>query len=207
MVSQKEVGKMPKETFFNLNSEKRKKIEEAILEEFSKTPIEKASISNIITNANIPRGSFYQYFEDKEDAIKYIIENFIETEQKKMCEILKSTNGNIFDASLSIFDHIIERAMIPEKLKLYKNIFSELRRNNTNFFKVKKENLKNNVELCINKEMFKFENDEELYSFLEIVNCITRIAILDVVSKRKADKEAKENLKRQLDMLKFGVLK
>lgn len=198
---------MPKDTFFNLNSEKRKKIEEAILEEFSKTPIEKASISNIITNANIPRGSFYQYFEDKEDAIKYIIENFIETEQKKMCEILKSTNGNIFDASLSIFDHIIERAMIPEKLKLYKNIFSELRRNNTNFFKVKKENLKNNVELCINKEMFKFENDEELYSFLEIVNCITRIAILDVVSKRKADKEAKENLKRQLDMLKFGVLK
>ena len=198
---------MPKETFFNLNPEKRRKIEEAILEEFSKTPIEKASISNIIINANIPRGSFYQYFEDKEDAIKYIIENFIETEQKKMCEILKSTNGNIFDASLSIFDHIIERAMIPEKFKLYKNIFSELRRNNTNFFKVKKENLKNNMELCINKEMFKFENDEELYSFLEIVNCITRIAILDVVSKRKTDKDAKENLKRQLDMLKFGVLK
>ena len=198
---------MPKETFFNLNPEKRRKIEEAILEEFSKTPIEKASISNIITNANIPRGSFYQYFEDKEDAIKYIIENFIETEQKKMCEILKSTNGNIFDASLSIFDHIIEIAMIPEKFKLYKNIFSELRRNNTNFFKVKKENLKNNMELCINKEMFKFENDEELYSFLEIVNCITRIAILDVVSKRKTDKDAKENLKRQLDMLKFGVLK
>ena len=198
---------MPKETFFNLNPEKRRKIEEAILEEFSKTPIEKASISNIITNANIPRGSFYQYFEDKEDAIKYIIENFIETEQKKMCEILKSTNGNIFDASLSIFDHIIERAMIPEKFKLYKNIFSELRRNNTNFFKVKKENLKNNMELCINKEMFKFENDEELYSFLEIVNCITRIAILDVVSKRKTDKDAKENLKRQLDILKFGVLK
>ena len=198
---------MPKETFFNLNPEKRRKIEEVILEEFSKTPIEKASISNIITNANIPRGSFYQYFEDKEDAIKYIIENFIETEQKKMCEILKSTNGNIFDASLSIFDHIIERAMIPEKFKLYKNIFSELRRNNTNFFKVKKENLKNNMELCINKEMFKFENDEELYSFLEIVNCITRIAILDVVSKRKTDKDAKENLKRQLDMLKFGVLK
>ena len=198
---------MPKETFFNLNPEKRRKIEEAILEEFSKTPIEKASISNIITNANIPRGSFYQYFEDKEDAIKYIIENFIETEQKKMCEILKSTNGNIFDASLSIFDHIIERAMIPEKFKLYKNIFSELRRNNTNFFKVKKENLKNNMELCINKEMYKIENDEELYSFLEIVNCITRIAILDVVSKRKTDKDAKENVKRQLDMLKFGVLK
>ena len=51
------------------------------------------------------------------------------------------------------------------------------------------------------------EYDEELYSFLEIVNCITRIAILDVVSKRKTDKDAKENLKRQLDMLKFGVLK
>ena len=198
---------MPKQTFFNLKEEKKEKIEKALIKEFSNNTFEKASISNIIAEANIPRGSFYQYFEDKEDAIKYIIENFIETEQKKMCEILKSTNGNIFDASLSIFDHIIERAMIPEKFKLYKNIFSELRRNNTNFFKVKKENLKNNMELCINKEMFKFENDEELYSFLEIVNCITRIAILDVVSKRKTDKDAKENLKRQLDMLKFGVLK
>ena len=68
---------MPKETFFNLNPEKRRKIEEAILEEFSKTPIEKASISNIITNANIPRGSFYQYFESKEELIDFIIEQHL----------------------------------------------------------------------------------------------------------------------------------
>ena len=65
---------MPKSTFFNLSPEKREKIEKAIENEFGRTTFEKASISNIIENAKIPRGSFYQYFEDKEDAIKYIVQ-------------------------------------------------------------------------------------------------------------------------------------
>ena len=36
-------------------------------------PIEKALISNIIRDAGIPRGSFYQYFEDIDDAYYYVI--------------------------------------------------------------------------------------------------------------------------------------
>ena len=65
---------MPKATFYNLNSEKKEKIEKALRHEFSQNTFEKASISNIIEEGQIPRGSFYQYFEDKEDALKYIIE-------------------------------------------------------------------------------------------------------------------------------------
>ena len=57
---------MPKSTFFNLNEEKRIKIEKALKTEFSRGSFEEASVSNIVTNAQIPRGSFYQYFEDKE---------------------------------------------------------------------------------------------------------------------------------------------
>ena len=68
---EKEVFNVPKSTFFNLNEEKRIKIEKALKTEFSRGSFEEASVSNIVTNAQIPRGSFYQYFEDKEDAIKY----------------------------------------------------------------------------------------------------------------------------------------
>ena len=68
---------MPKETFYNLNEEKKEKIEKAIINEFSRNSFEKASISNIIEEAKIPRGSFYQYFDDKEDAVKYIIEMLV----------------------------------------------------------------------------------------------------------------------------------
>ena len=61
---------MPKQTFFNLKEEKKKKIEKALIKEFSNNTFEKASISNIIAEANIPRGSFYQYFESKEDLLR-----------------------------------------------------------------------------------------------------------------------------------------
>ena len=87
---------MPFETFFNLNSEKRDKIEKAIESEFGKNSFEKVSISNIIEKAEIPRGSFYQYFEDKEDAIKYIVSKYIEMENKYVIKILKETNGDVF---------------------------------------------------------------------------------------------------------------
>ena len=53
---------MPKQTFFNLKEDKKEKIEKALIKEFSRNSFEKASISNIILEANIPRGSFYQYF-------------------------------------------------------------------------------------------------------------------------------------------------
>ena len=58
---------MPKQTFFNLPEGKRKTLMNAAEKEFARVPLAKASISNIIKDANIPRGSFYQYFENKED--------------------------------------------------------------------------------------------------------------------------------------------
>ena len=67
---------MPKDTFYHLNIQKRERIEKALEKEFSRTSFEKASISKIIKEANIPRGSFYQYFEDKEDAIQYMVEKY-----------------------------------------------------------------------------------------------------------------------------------
>ena len=64
---------VPKETFLNLAQPKRDKIINAAIKEFSRVTIGEASIENIISEAKIPRGSFYQYFKDKEDAYKYVI--------------------------------------------------------------------------------------------------------------------------------------
>ena len=64
---------MPKKTFFNLPENKRENIIQSLLEEFSNHSFAEASISSIIDRADIPRGSFYQYFSDLEDAYKFII--------------------------------------------------------------------------------------------------------------------------------------
>ncbi len=60
---------MPKSTFYNLSDEKKSRIFEAALQEFSVKTFSQASLNQIIKNADIPRGSFYQYFDNKEEPL------------------------------------------------------------------------------------------------------------------------------------------
>ncbi len=64
---------MPKETFLKLPPEKKKAIFDAAVAEFSENSFSNASINKIVKEAGIPRGSFYQYFEDKEDVYVYVL--------------------------------------------------------------------------------------------------------------------------------------
>ncbi|GAB4532764.1 MAG: TetR/AcrR family transcriptional regulator [Anaerolineales bacterium] len=64
---------MPKETFFNLPEEKRGQITEAALDEFATLPYAQASVNRIVERAGISKGSFYQYFQDKEDLFLYLL--------------------------------------------------------------------------------------------------------------------------------------
>ncbi|WP_313346919.1 TetR/AcrR family transcriptional regulator [Sedimentibacter sp.] len=65
---------MPKSTYFNLPDDKRNLILEVSIDEFNEYGFENASISRIVDKAGIAKGSFYQYYEDKKDLFKYIIE-------------------------------------------------------------------------------------------------------------------------------------
>ncbi|QUI25155.1 TetR/AcrR family transcriptional regulator [Vallitalea pronyensis] len=62
---------MPKDTFFNLSEEKRQRIIDAAVLEFSKSHYNKVTIDGIVGCAEIPKGSFYQYFENKDDLYTY----------------------------------------------------------------------------------------------------------------------------------------
>src|SRR3954462_3882634 len=55
----------PKATFHNLPEEKRRRIVDLAVEEFSEHPYRQASLSRIVTRAGIAKGSIYQYFDDK----------------------------------------------------------------------------------------------------------------------------------------------
>jgi TetR/AcrR family transcriptional regulator len=64
---------MPKKTFFNLPEEKRQRIIDLALAEFAHNDYDSASISRIVAQAGIAKGSFYQYFENKEDLYNYLL--------------------------------------------------------------------------------------------------------------------------------------
>lgn len=64
---------MPAETFFNLPQEKRSRLLEILLEEFSDNDYKNVSVGRIAERAGIAKGSFYQYFADKKDCYLYLI--------------------------------------------------------------------------------------------------------------------------------------
>lgn len=64
---------MPKETFYNLKEEKKQRIFAAAVREFAARKFSEASLNQIIKAAEIPWGSFYQYFDGKEDLYCYVI--------------------------------------------------------------------------------------------------------------------------------------
>ena len=64
---------MPKQTYNNLDKDKKERLIEACLEEFSHYTFSDSSINRIIKNCDISRGSFYQYFENKEDCYMEIL--------------------------------------------------------------------------------------------------------------------------------------
>ena len=79
---------MPTSTYYNLNPIKKERIENAVKKEFSRVPLIDMSVKNIVNDANIARGSFYQYFETREDLIKYILEKEFEKEEVRFLKLL-----------------------------------------------------------------------------------------------------------------------
>jgi hypothetical protein len=63
---------MVKQTFINLNSAKKQKIEQVMLDEFSNYALNQANVARIVKEAGIARGAFYTYFDDLEDAYLYV---------------------------------------------------------------------------------------------------------------------------------------
>lgn len=87
---------MPSDTFLRLSEEKKKKLIDASIREFSLYNYNAVSINRIIKDASISRGSFYMYFDDKKDLYFYLLEQYKETLCKGMKEDLIKNNGDIF---------------------------------------------------------------------------------------------------------------
>lgn len=64
---------MPKKTFLNLPKEKSSNIINAAIDEFAEYGLENASTNRVIKKSGISKGSFYQYFEDKQDVFMYLL--------------------------------------------------------------------------------------------------------------------------------------
>ena len=105
---------MPSSTFFRLPEEKRQRLLDAAWEEFSRVSFADASINQIIHAANISRGSFYQYFTDKEDLTAYMLGEMRHYFSKLMWNILAEVEGDLFRAVVIAFERFLDRSGITD---------------------------------------------------------------------------------------------
>ncbi|MBO0429423.1 TetR family transcriptional regulator [Vagococcus fluvialis] len=114
---------MPNNTFFRLEKEKQDKILEASKKEFSKFPLEEASIANIVKEAGIPRGSFYQYFTGKEDVFFYLFEEARRNLEDSFISYLEKTNGDLFETFKLFFYDFSKEVLEGENKDFFRHTF------------------------------------------------------------------------------------
>lgn len=117
---------MPTDTFFRLDEEKKEKIILAAKKEFSEVSIQEASVANIIKYADIPRGSFYQYFSDKDDIFFYVFSLIKAEPESKFIEILTINEGDLFKSFKLFFSYYLLEVFEGENRDLFKNIFQHI---------------------------------------------------------------------------------
>src|SRR5687767_5013739 len=106
-IAEQEVKKVPKQTFFNLQQDKRKKLIESAEIEFTRVPLFEASIANIIKMAGISRGSFYQYFEDKDDLYFYLLEAKLNKVKITFIGFLEKHQGDLIEALMEMYFYFL----------------------------------------------------------------------------------------------------
>lgn len=117
-------------TFERLPEEKRDRILQAARAEFLRYPYEKTSINRILAEAEIPKGSFYQYFDDKADLFSLctcaVYKKLIDARKKNGEPLLESGMLRMkklgYDEGYRAFSRDLDRYLSEEDFRLFENM-------------------------------------------------------------------------------------
>ena len=172
-------------------------------------PIENVSIKNIVEEADIARGSFYQYFESKEDLLIYILKENSEELNNKLRNKVKETNGNIFELYIFLYDSMIEEFTDNSDQELFRQIFINLKSSDENVFDlVKKTKPQDIIEYYeqIDKTKLNIRSHEDLVVICDMLNAITRRAVIKNF-KDKSKEDCRKMFLKEIEYLKYGIEK
>lgn len=203
---------MIKKTFYNLPYEKRKRITDAVIKEFMERPNEKVSINRIIKTAEISRGSFYQYFDDKVDLIEIITKTMFEESSNKAKEILKLSCGDLFVMYIKMFDYFGDYSSQKQTMKIMRNIVDSFKANDDlvseylkNRFNMALTN--NEIYTMVDRQNLKFQDNESVKCLIEILTQVLKNAIFDVFVAGSDREVVRERLIKKIDIIKQGAVK
>ncbi|MFS0775009.1 TetR/AcrR family transcriptional regulator [Neobacillus sp. 3P2-tot-E-2] len=203
---------MPKQTYFHLSKDKQETLIAAAKTEFSRVPLHEASVANIIKSAGIPRGSFYQYFEDKEDLFYYLLNQLAKKNNQRFISVLMDKKGDLFESFIATFQFMLEVHRNPEHKNFFKNVYLNMNYKhektlaNNVYEETQKTQYFNTIKL-IDTSKLNINDEQELHHVLKILMGVTFQNLVQLFVKEYSDEEALENYLGQIDLLKRGLQK
>ncbi|WP_226658774.1 TetR/AcrR family transcriptional regulator [Pseudalkalibacillus hwajinpoensis] len=203
---------MPKATFFNLKEEKRQILIDAAKQEFSRVSLYEASISNILKTAGIPRGSFYQYFDDKEDAFFYLLNEHAQERHECLISNLKKFDGNLFKAISEIFKSTLEHSEDKGQRDFIRNVLLNMNYKIENTFsQYLSEDVANerydDIYDLVNAEQLNVANRKEMFHVMQILTAVTFHNLIHSVSNNLSISDAMKKYETELGLLQSGLLR
>lgn len=203
---------MPRQTFFNLPEEKQRILKQAAKKEFSRVPLFDASIANIVKEAEIPRGSFYQYFDDKDDLYFYLLHEHTKEKRLEFIDHLKKHHGNIFPALSDMFRKMLREMESEGTRNFYRNVFLNMNYETERAFLQNMSLSELHTEYSILKKMINWTDlnvtgDRELVHIIKIVGMIMMQNLVQKFAKEMTNEEVMDNYEAQLHLLKKGFVK
>lgn len=197
---------MPSDTFFRLPEEKRARLIDAAWEEFTAANYADASINKIILKARIPRGSFYQYFTDKEDLFGYLLDQIKEHILKKTYPAIMETEGGLFEVALRLFEALLEQKVLTDTvMKRYIAVMDiNPRLDLRQFCIVMPHDLIAQVMARTDLSVFREQNMEYLRLVVEMVIVALMEAIIQTMLHPEQAQEEKKKLGQRVGIIRYG---
>lgn len=202
-------------TFQNLKEDKKDRIIDAALAEFAARPFNEASITNIVKNADISRGSFYQYFGNKENIYKYLVSYLYTKHREDLVHILIENDGELYPSLLEFYDKYIDDLFNSKYFAFYKNTFRyvnhyligdegvlSVQNQSTN-----REEQRKQFMTIVKMDDLKANSSQEVLEYIYfLVNTIHHM-VLDGFVNNLPINEIKDRSTRAVDWLYYGIKK
>lgn len=201
---------MPKQTFFNLSESKREKLLESADLEFTRVPFFEASIANIVKTAGISRGSFYQYFEDKEDVYFYLLEAKLRKAKVYFSGLLEKHQGDLIEAVIELQSYFLHALSDDEEKQFLKNaLLYATHRVESSFASIWDTYLDHEefmkIGKLINRAHLNITADQELFHIFKIFSALAFNNLIEKTVKGLSDDEAMASFTLSMKLLKHGI--
>lgn len=200
---------MPSSRFFKLPDEKRSKILRAVHYELAEFPVDELSINRIIHDADISRGSFYQYFKDKDDLLEYVFSDFRQVMTREIKASIERNQGDMFEVGMDILKKIVAMGSREENRRIFVNVFSYVKVAQSSLERViaDEEALVDGFVKYIDRSRLKFTSDEEVRELMKLGLALFKDSICRCFADIDNASEIMDNFRKRIEIIKYGAWK